>query len=355
MIVAFGVNHKIAPIDIREQFYLNPIQQELLLAQLKTDPRIAEVFVLSTCNRVEVYLSVLDSTEVLDLMIHLISKIKKTTFHFDPKPFTYVLKHDAAITHLFRVSCGLESLVLGEKQILGQVKAAVEKARECGTLSTVFNIWTHLVIRAGKMAQHETDISFGGSSISWAAIELAQKEWGGSLQDKKVLIIGAGKMGEIALGQLKSRGVGDIYLMNRTGEKAEALAQEYGGVPVSFFDIKDVLTKVDVCFCCSGAPHYILTKDMMENVVQARNNKFLVMLDISMPRNIDPQVNQLPNVKVKAIDDLQEIVQSSLMKRERAIEDVEQIIRQKILEYKEKLSKIDRVNGSDYFGITASN
>ena len=164
--------------------------------------------------------------------------------------------------------------MLGEKQILGQVKHAVERAREAGTLSRYFNILTNLAIRTGKKAQHETAISHGGSSISWAAIEMAQKA-AGNLQDKSVLVIGAGKMGEIALNHLHDLGVKKIYLMNRTGEKAENLATRYNGIAASFWNIKEILSEVDICFCAVGAPHYILDKEKIANIMEIRQGRNL--------------------------------------------------------------------------------
>jgi len=262
-----GLSHKTAPIEIREKFYLNPIQQDLLLSELKNHPLITEAFVLSTCNRVEVYLKRVDSLIGSSFVVALIAKIKKINFDFDLNSYIYAYEDQEALDHLLRVACGLESLVLGEKQILGQVKHAIERAQEAGTLSRYFNIMTNLAIRTGKKAQHETAIAHGGSSISWAAIEMAKKA-AGDLQDKSVLVIGAGKMGEIALNHLHDLGVKKIFLMNRTGEKAEHLASRYNGVAASFWNIKEILSEVDICFCAVGAPHYILDKDKIANIME---------------------------------------------------------------------------------------
>src|SRR5476651_1911131 len=153
-----GLSHKTAPIEIREKFYLNPLQQDLLLSELKNHPLISEAFVLSTCNRIEVYLKRADSSVDSSFVTALIAKIKKTSFDFDLSSYIYAYEGQEALDHLLRVACGLESLVLGEKQILGQVKHAVDRARESGNLSRYFNILTNLAIRAGKKAQHETSI-----------------------------------------------------------------------------------------------------------------------------------------------------------------------------------------------------
>ena len=334
-----GLNHKTAPIEIREKFYLNPSQQDLLLSELKSHPQVVEAFVLSTCNRVEIYIKRTDPSVNAGLILQTISRVKKITFDFDVAPYVYIYEDHVAIEHLLRVACGLDSLVLGEKQILGQVKHAVERAREFGILSRYFNILTNVAIRAGKKAQHETTISHGGSSMGWAAVEMAQMSAGGILNDKTVLVIGAGKMGEIALNHLCNRGVGKIYLMNRTGEKAGELAEKYKGIPASFFNIKEILTEVDVCFCAVGAPHYILDKDQVSSIMKARQGRSLIMVDISMPRNIDPTVKSISGVSLYEIDDLNHVVEGSMQVRRKAIAHVETIIKQKLLEYHERFKK----------------
>jgi len=343
-----GLSHKTTPIEIRERFYLNPLQQDLLLSELKNHPLITESFILSTCNRIEVYLKRIDSTVYSSFIISLIAKIKKTSFDFDYSSYIYTYEDDRALDHLLRVACGLESLVLGERQILGQIKQAVERAREFGTLSRYFNILTNFAIRAGKRAQHQTSISYGGSSISWAAIGMAQKI-AGNLQDKAVLVIGAGKMGEIALNHLHDLGVKKIFLMNRTGEKAQQLATRYNGLTASFWNIKEILSEVDICFCAVGAPHYILDKERILNIMEIRKNKKLVLIDISMPRSIAPEVKNIDSVYLSSIDDLYEVVDASMKERESAIGEVEGIIRQKILEFNEKIAKLQNNPNSDFF------
>jgi len=347
-----GLSHKTAPIEIREKFYLNPLQQDLLLSELKNHPLVAEAFVLSTCNRIEVYLKRTGPAVDSSFIISLIAKIKKINFDFNPTSHIYTYENTQALDHLLRVACGLESLVLGEKQILGQVKGAIERAREFGALSRYFNILTNLAVRTGKKAQHETVIAHGGSSISWAAIEMAQKA-AGNLQDKSVVVIGAGKMGEIALNHLHDLGVKKIFLMNRTGEKAEHLASRYNGIPASFWNIKEILSEVDICFCAVGAPHYILDKEKITNIMEIRQGRKLVLIDISMPRNIDPEIKTLPGVHLSSIDDLHEVVDSSMKKRESAIQEVEAIIRQKILEFDDKISKLENNPNSDFFTVPA--
>ena len=348
-----GLNHKTAPIEIREKFYLNNLEADLFISEFKNNPAVEEAFVLSTCNRIEVYFKRVDPCVDAALIVGMIARIKKTVFDFDYSKYIYTIEGADAVKHLLHVAAGLDSLVLGEKQILGQVKTAVERARVLGAISRYFNILTNIAIRAGKKAQHETDISFGGSSISWAAIEMAEQILG-SLKEKKVLVIGAGKMGELALGNLCSRGLGKIYLMNRTGEKAEALAQQYNGIAASFWDIKDILTEVDLCICSVGAPHYILDKEKIGQTMALRQNRPLALIDISMPRNIDPQAGTLPGVHLRSIDDLDQVVNANMEKRRHAAVEVEGIIHQKIAEFNDKLLKLRSHSDSDFFETVES-
>ena len=346
--LVIGLNHKTAPIPIREKFYLNPQQQDLFLTTLKDHPLVSECFVLSTCNRVEVYLKKggagVDGAFVMDM----IARVKKIRLDFDYTPYIYVHESRRACEHLFKVACGLDSLVLGERQILGQVKMAVDRARQIGTLSRYFNILTNIAVRAGKKAHHETAISHGGSSISWAAIEMAQGMLG-SLSGRSVLVIGAGKMGEMALAHLRNKGLAKMYLMNRTGEKAEVLAVQYNGIAASFFDIKDILSEVDLCICSVGAPHYILDKEQIAKVMAARPDRPLLFIDISMPRNIDPAVADIPGAHLRSIDDLDQVVDAGMKKRAQAMAEVEGIIRRKILEFDAKIAKLKALNSSDFF------
>jgi glutamyl-tRNA reductase len=343
-----GLSHKTAPIDVREKFYLNPAQQDLLLLELKNHPLIHEAFILSTCNRVEVYLRRADNSIDRNFIIDLIGRVKKAPIEAALEQYVYTFENTAAISHLLRVASGLDSLVLGEKQILGQLKTSVERSRDLGLLSKYFNILSNIAIRTGKKAQAETDISYGGSSVSWAAIEMAEQTLG-SLENKSVLIIGAGKMGELALTNLNKHSVSKVYLMNRTGEKAEALAQQYGGIAASFWDIKEILTEVDVCFCSVGAPHYILDQEKISQIMKLRQGRRLVLVDISMPRNIDPMVGQLPNVHLSSIDALDVVVQSNMKKRQGAIAQVEDIISQKLAEFNQKWEKLQSLSDSDFF------
>lgn len=343
--IVLGLSHKTASIDLREKFFLNPLQQDLLLSEFKSDPAVVEAFVLSTCNRTEVYLHTIPTHNFSTSILQLMASIKKIEFPAEIAKNFYMYEKQGALWHLFRVTSGLDSLIVGEKQIIGQVKTAVERARAKGMFGRYFNILFNIAIRTAKKAQTETQISYGGSSISWAAMTMAEEVLG-TLEGKSILIIGAGKMGELALNQIRNKGVKNIYVMNRTGESAQALAKICQATAVSFMDIKETLTEVDVCVCAAGAPHYVLDLTIIEKVMNLRQNRKLILIDISMPRNIDPQVADLPHVFLSCIDDLNQVVTETMIKRQSAVELVEKIIDRQLGIFNEKLSKLKANNPS---------
>ncbi len=335
-ILAVGINHKTSAIGIREKFFLQPTERELLLSELKNDPRVMEVFVVSTCNRTEIYANLIGPTP--QVLIEAIFKVKDIIPSQDLQEHFYTFSGQEAIRHLLHVTTGLDSLIIGEKQILGQVREALEFSSGRGMMSRTFNILANLVLQTGKKVRRETQIDFGGSSISWASVMMAQKIFG-SLQDKTVLILGSGKMGRLAVQQLENKGVKKIYIMNRTTEKAEELAKASGGEAVSFWDMKEILPKVDVCICSAGCIHYLIDKDSVAKVMDIRRGKKLVCIDISVPRNIDPQVAKVPNVLLVTVDDLDKVVQNNIQKRSGCVQAVEKIIIDKVKEFYAAIAK----------------
>lgn len=345
-----GLNHKTAPIEIRERFYLNENKRDLFLSELKSRPEVIEAFVLSTCNRTEIYLHTIDSDNNLIDYLQLLAQIKGIKLSEDSEIYFYQYAGQKVLHHLFSVSAGLDSLVLGEKQIIGQIRMAFDRAKDRGILGRNFNILANTAIRVGKKARNETDIGIGGSSVSWAAIRKAQKEFG-NLQNKKVLIIGAGKMSKLTVGQIQSKGFKKLYVMNRTPEHAQRLAKQFGGEYVSFCDMKEVLADVDLCICSSSAPHYILDKRTVEKAINLSNHNEKLFIDISMPRNIDPKIKDIAGVNLYHIDELNIVVAQNMRLRENAIEDVKIIIEDKIQSYYQKIEKINYLELNDKVGL----
>lgn len=339
-ILVIGINHKTAPVEIREKFSLTHTQQDLLLSDLKNHPEIVEAFVLSTCNRVEIYAHVLDTVKDVAPLMSAIFSIKGVPLIPEMKEHFYNYSGKEAIKHLFQVTAGLDSLVLGEKQILGQVKDSVLRAQARGMFIRNFNILTNTAIRTGKKAHAETHISYGGSSVSWASVMMVEKILG-TLRDKSVLLVGAGKIGKLTIRQIQKKQARKLYLMNRTHSKAQALAKECQATAVSFYDMKEALMEVDVCICASAAPHYILDKEILRKVMRKRENRRLILVDISVPRNIDPNVSELENIQLFTIDDLQAVVSETMRKRESAVHHVEAIINRKLDEFLTKIAKLE--------------
>lgn len=344
-IAVIGINHKKAPIEIRERFSLSDTEQKLLLSELKNRPDVVEAFVLSTCNRVEVYANLLSQEQDPFFLLEIICQIKKISFSSDLREFFYTHENEAATRHLLRVSSGLDSLVLGEKQILGQVKTAVLQAQELSLFQHQFNILSNLAIKTGKKAQSETDISWGGSSVGWAAVVRAEKSLG-SLEDKIVLVIGAGKMSQLTLQQMSNKGLRKLYLMNRTHEKAVPMAESHHAELVSLYDLKEILGKVDVCVCAVAAPHYIIEKELLNTVMAGRHDRPLVMIDIAVPRNVDPTVAEVKGVEVYTVDNLEEVITQTTAKRQAAIQAVERIVEAKHADFYEKIQKIKNLDNS---------
>ena len=353
-IITFGLNHKTAPIEVREKLFLNPTQQELLLSELKGNIVVLEGCVLSTCNRVEVYVRVIDLRVDIQSLIRLIFQIKKIALTKDFDKYFYVYTGDEAVRHLFQVSTGLDSLVIGEEQILGQVKSAFAKAQESGMLHRHFNILSNMAIRSGKKARSETNISFGGSSLSWAAVVKAEEIFGGNLSERTILVIGAGEMSELAVGHIQNKTFKKLYLMNRTQENAQALARRCGGEAVPFCDLKEILTEADICLCSAGAPHYLVEHDIVKRIMTGRGGRPLVFIDLSMPRNIDPNVTLVEHVRLFQIDDLKEVVDSSMKLRSQAILEVNRIIEDKLREYQVKIQKLEQADSARFGDLERS-
>ena len=337
-ILAVGINHKTSPIETREKFFLSTLERELLLSEFKNDPSVFSTIILSTCNRCEIYATVEQDYQSGEILKKLFSIKHQPLTHEFQKLF-YVLEGREAVAHLLRVACGVDSLILGEKQIVGQIKEAVELSRQHLMMDKTFNILTNFVLETGKKARRETQIDFGGSSVSWASVCMAQKMLG-SLQDKTVLILGSGKMGCLAVEQLVKKGAKKIYIMNRTMETAQEVAKEIGGIAVPFWELPDILPQVDVCICSSSCPHYLIDRELVEKSMQHRDGQKQVFIDISMPRNIDPKVADVKDVCLLTVDDLDHVLEDNMQKRLNAAEQVERIVLNKVQEYYTVINKI---------------
>ena len=320
-----GVNHRTAPVEVRERLAYDERSLSAALVELKRRPGFCEGMILSTCNRVEVAVTCEDKNVAVDEFLADTRQVSREWV----SPYLYHFEDDQAIRHLFRVAASLDSMVIGEPQILGQLKAAYALAKEHGAVSGFLDGLLTRAFNVAKRVRSETDIGESAVSVSYAAVELA-KEIFGTLADKKVLIVGAGKMSELAARHLRRSGATQIFVTNRTHERAVEMAQLFEGKIVEYTRFMNFLPEADIVITSSGAPHYIIVRDDMKKVLDARRNKPMFLIDIAVPRNIEPSVNELDNVFLYDIDDLQKVVATNLAGRQQSAEDAEAIIREEV-------------------------
>ncbi|RHW33376.1 glutamyl-tRNA reductase [Lysinibacillus yapensis] len=328
-----GLNYKTAPVEIREK--LSFIESELpkAMAALKKEKSILEDVIVSTCNRTEIY-AVVDQ---LHTGRYYIKQFLAKWFDIPVEQFDahlYIREDDDSLHHLFRVTTGIDSMVLGETQILGQVKKSFLEAQEVGTTGTIYNQLFKQAVTFAKRAHNETTINENAVSVSYAAVELAKKIFG-SLKNKHVAILGAGKMGELAIQNLYGSGVGDITVVNRTFEKAEKLASKFNGDAKSMQELQCVLLEADILISSTGSSEYVIDFELMQFVERLRKGKPLFMVDIAVPRDLDPRIGDLSNVFLYDIDDLQGIVEANLAEREQAAREITNMIGQEVIQFKD--------------------
>jgi glutamyl-tRNA reductase len=322
-----GVNHKSAPVEVRERLAFDEPSLAAALLDLKGRPGFCEGLILSTCNRVEVALTCEDATASL-AVDEFLADTRQVARDW-VTPYLYHYEDSEAIRHLFRVAASLDSMVVGEPQILGQLKSAYALAKEHVAVSGLLDTLLTGAFNVGKWVRSATEIGANAVSVSYAAVELARDIFG-TLDDKKVMIVGAGKMSELAARHLRRSGATQIYVTNRTYERAVEMAQVFDGKIVEYTKFMSFLPEVDVVITSSAAPHYIITRDEMKKAIGARRNRPMFLIDIAVPRNIEPSVNKLDNVFLYDIDDLQKVVDSNLEGRMHSADEAEAIIREEV-------------------------
>ncbi len=323
-----GLNHRTAPVEVRERIAFEAHALPAALASLRQRPGLIEGMILSTCNRVEIAATVDDGTDANGAVETFLAESRAVDRDW-VVPYLYRFDGSDAIRHLFRVASSLDSMVVGEPQILGQLKSAYAIAKEHGTLSGFLDLVMTRAFNVAKRVRSETDIGESAVSISYAAVELARDIFG-SLEGKSVLVIGAGKMAESALRHLRRAGVSEILIANRTRERAQPLADEFQGRVIDYTSFLDTLPEVDILLASSGAPHYILTREQMRSVIGRRKNRPMFLIDIAVPRNIEPDVNKLDNVFLYDIDDLDKTVQANIEGRNETAVEAEAIIHEEV-------------------------
>jgi len=315
-----GLSHKTAPVEVRERMAFSSDALRAALTSLVGRQEVNEALILSTCNRVEVVAESADERLIREFLceFHQIP-------HESVSKHLYSFRNVEAIRHVFRVAASLDSMVIGEPQILGQVKEAYRIAADAGTVGMHLSALMNRAFAVAKKVRSETGISQSAVSVSYAAVELARKIFG-DLAGKTVMIIGASKMGELAAKHLKRAGVSSVLVTNRTFERAVELAKVFEGAAVPFEHFADHMVGADIVITSTGATHFIIGKHQAEQIIHRRKNKPMFFIDIAVPRDIDPSVNEIDNVFLYDIDDLQQVIDENLKERLKEASRAEEII-----------------------------
>jgi glutamyl-tRNA reductase len=340
-IILIGMNHKTAPLEIRERLSLSCGDDANALAEIMKIPQIHEALYLATCNRVEVLANTVNKEDAIE-------RLKTFVFHHgnlsveEMTRCLYLHYDHEAVRHLFRVASSIDSLVMGEPQILGQVKDAYRIAVEHNATGVILNKIIHHAFRTAKRVRTETGISGNAVSVSFAAVELAKKIFG-SLEGKTILLVGTGEMSELAAKHLINRGVRKIYIANRTYSRAVQMADDFHGEAVEFDMLPEKLLDVDIVISSTGAPGYVITAPMIETALRRRKNRLLFLIDIAVPRDIDPAAGDIDNVYLYNIDNLQDIVDSNMKSRLKEAEKAEAVIDEEVVKYLEWFNTLEVV------------
>jgi glutamyl-tRNA reductase len=340
-IVLVGLNHKTAPIEVREQLAFTDEACAESLRVLVDGELVREGLIVSTCNRVEILATTKEQggSEAAERLSHFLSSVRSVPVElFNGHLYTHA--DEAAIRHVFRVASSLDSLVVGEPQVLGQVRHAYSLAVEAGTAGKVLHRLVHSALHVAKRVRTETGIAASAVSISFTAVELGRKIFG-SLKGATVLLLGAGEMAELAAQHLASAGATRILVANRTYETAQSLAVKFGGEAVELTTLEEHLAEADIVICSTGAPNYIITPEMAERARASRRNRPAFFIDISVPRNVDPAVGKIANLFVFDVDDLEAVVASNIREREREAERAELIVESEVMQFQQTLRNLD--------------
>ena len=339
-ITLLGMNHRTAPVEIREQLALACQDQDTSLQFHRQIKHVEEVFFLSTCNRVEFLFTThnrdLGCREVKALMETYLGGTERHTLD----PHLYIFHDLDAVQHVFRVAASLDSMIVGEPQILGQIKTAYREATRHRTSGVVINRLLHKAFSVAKRVRSETQIGSYAVSVSYAAVELARKIFG-EIHDKQVLLIGAGEMAELAAEHLLNQGVRKILVSNRTLERALDLAKRFRATTIPFEHALDALKDVDIVLSSTGSPEPIISYTDVKNRMRERRNRPLFFIDIAVPRDIDPKVNQIDNVYLYDIDDLQGIILINKAERRKEAERAEHIVTMETLNFQNWLQTLE--------------
>jgi glutamyl-tRNA reductase len=340
-IADIGMNHETAPIELRECIAREPEHVALALTSMRELPYIKEGLFLSTCNRVEALCATEDLGAARKWIVTMLSRIgglPEERFSTN----LYAFEDMAAVRHIYRVASSLDSMVVGEPQILGQIKDAYFQATREKTSGVILNRLMHRAFHVAKRVRTETGISDAAVSVSFAAVELAKKIFR-DLSGREVLLIGAGEMAELAARHLVTQGVERVRVANRTFRRAVEVAEAFQGTPVSYEEIEEQLLEVDIVICSTAARDYVMRFEQVKGVLRKRRNRPLFFIDIAVPRDVEPKVNKLDNVYVYDIDDLKGIIDRNKAKRHQEAVKAERIVEEEVLKFEKWMQTLDVV------------
>ncbi len=326
-IVSIGTSHHVAPIEFREKLAFSETQIIEALQHLRESYQVHEAVILSTCNRVEIY-AVADTVRTADAAAKTLVKFLSRYHQIGAellKRWTYLHHNLETIQHLFRVTASLDSMVVGESQILGQVKAAFDTSREADGAGTVLNRLFTKAFSVGKRVRSETSIAAGAVSISYAAVELAKKIFN-TLEGKTVAIIGAGEMSELTAKHLVANGVSNVIVANRTYQHAVKVAEKFNGTPIAYDSDLAFLIDADIVISSTDAPDYLVKRRALADIMRKRRHRYMFLIDIAVPRDIEPDVSKIDHAFLYNIDDLEAVVAANLKDRQQEATHAEQII-----------------------------
>ncbi|SDF02531.1 glutamyl-tRNA reductase [Terriglobus roseus] len=334
-----GVNHKSAPIDVRERLAIAPDQLADAIRSLVQHPGVHEGLILSTCNRVELLTEHESASDVRAFLSDYFSVPQSTL-----APHLYEFREDEAVRHLFRVASSLDSLVVGEPQILGQVKESYSVAREVGAVSSTLERLLQSAFTVAKKVRTETEIGSSSVSIASVAADLAKQIFG-SLKGKQILLVGAGKMSELAARHLIAQGATGILVANRTPERAQKLAEQFHGLAVPFADLQQHAPKADIIVTGTGSHKHLFNVRDAQEILHKRRGRPVFFIDIAVPRDVEPAVNGVDGAFVYSVDDLQQVAAENLTARSEEAAAAERIVSDEVSRYQQRLQILDAVPG----------
>jgi len=339
-ITLIGINHKTAPVALREILSFTGDEADIALHNLFQQPEIGELILFSTCNRMEILFIPIQG-DGQDCVKTFLSQFKSVPVDkFEDSLYTYT--GDEAIQHIFRVGCSLDSMMVGEPQILGQVKKSYRNSVAANTSGVILNRLMHKAFNIAKKVRRETGIGDNAVSISYAATELASKIFS-DISTRSVMLMGAGEMAELAVEHLISSGVKEIVVANRTFCNAVTLAEKFNGKAVKFEEMEEFLKEVDIIISSTGATEFILTAPQIKRIMRSRKNRPLFFIDIAVPRDLDPDINRISNCFLYDIDDLQEIVNGNIDERNKEAIKGERLVDEAVIKFRKWMDSLEMV------------